>query len=507
MYEETDVKRIETIVGDATKFSIASYFAKIFDLLSGVVIRRILGPMVMGIFAELMLIFQYAKHYHLGTYESLDREIPYFNGRGDFNRVEEIKDAGFSFSFIASIIVGGSLILISNFLNLDKRLTLGLHLIAILIIAQSIITLFIIIARTHHKFTLLSRYNFLFSMIGATLTICLVTKFGLYGLLYALILTDIFAILFFLKNGFYLKVKIHQNWKEIGRLLKIGFPILLYGFIFTTLLSVDRFMIIAFLGRVQLGYYSIATMMAGYLILLPNLLYTVLFPRFYEAFGREGDIKKLEYHFLTPTYIIAYLLPLIIGLTILILPLLIKYLMPQYWASLIPSYILLLGTFFISLLGMSSYLLIALNKQNRIVIMGTIAIIVGVLFNYLFIKKLHFGLEGVALSMLITYFLYSIFLISFAFSHYTKKVFKHMALFLKLYFPIVWIGLILYWLYLGFNDTSLTLKKDIINFFIQSGILLLGYLPLFYYINKKTLIINKIIQIGIDKLGIKLNRC
>ncbi|MBI5144911.1 MAG: hypothetical protein HZA27_01845, partial [Candidatus Omnitrophica bacterium] len=136
-------EKLETIIKDTTKFSLASYLANIFDFFSGIVTRSILGPLTMGVFAELMLIFQYAKYYHLGTYEALDREIPYFNGRQDFHRVKEIKGVAFNFSFLISVIFGISLVIISNFLK-DNKLIFGLRFIAILVMLQSMVTFFII---------------------------------------------------------------------------------------------------------------------------------------------------------------------------------------------------------------------------------------------------------------------------------------------------------------------------------------------------------------------------
>jgi len=488
-------KKIETIIRDTTKFSVASYFANVFDLFTGIIIRRVLGPLAMGVFAELMLVFQYAKYYHLGTYESLDREIPYYNGRGEQSKVKRIQDAGFSFSFCVAVIVCLLLMGASFYLRADRSLSWGLIFVGLLVVGQSILSFFIIIARTHHNFNLLSIYNFLFSLTSAVLTFLLIIKFGFIGAMCALLSTNILAIAYFISNGFRAKFSLKQDWQQVKSLLKIGLPIILYGFVFTTILNTDRFMIITFLGRVDLGYYSVATMVSGYLILIPNLIYTVLFPRFYEAFGREGDVRKMEFQFLTPTLIIAYLLPLVIGLTGLVLPMIIKYFLPQYWPGLVPAYILLIATFFIAMLGMSNYLLIALNKQMRMVYMGVAAIVLGVVLNYFFLKELHLGLAGVALSTLVTFFIYSFLYIGFAFSHFSKKFFRHVVLFIELYAPIFLIGFVMWFLQALFHDRQLSLWQDARVLAIQTVILLIFYLPLFYYINRKTHIISKIIEL------------
>lgn len=502
--EAERLNKFNIIIVDATKFTLTSFFSKALDFFTAIVIRRILGPMSMGVFSQLMLVFQYSKYYHLGIYEALDREIPYYNGRREYAKAEKIKEAGFNFGFLAALLVGISLFLSSYFLRIDKMLTVGLKFIAVLVVIQSITTYFTIVARTHHRFTFLSRYNIVIAVITTLVTLYLTLNFGFHGVLWAYVLVAFSEILYFIRNGFRLKVRIKIPLKLAVGLFKIGLPILFYGVTFVTLNNVDKFMIITFFGKEQLGYYSVATMMSGYLVLLPNILYTVLFPRFYEAFGREGDIRGLKHHFLTPTYIIAYLLPLIIGFTILVLPILIKYFLRQYSAGLLPAYILVTGTFFVSITGMSSYLLIALNKQAHLIIIGFICIGSSVLLNYFFIKKLAFGLTGVALAALFTFLLYSILMISYALSNYTKRISEHIVLLLKLYFPIIWVSLLSFWLVRYFDARALSPAKDIASFLTRAALLLFLYSPLLYYINKKTGIINDFFRLlNVANFGIK----
>ena len=194
------MEKFEVVLTDADKFSFASYFAKFIDFISSIVVRKILGPAVMGIYAELMLVFRYARYYHLGAYESLDREIPYFNGKGDYNKVEEIKRAGFNFAFFAALFMSICLILVSFFLPVDRKLNIGLRLIAMLVILQSISTYLVTLARTHHKFTILSKFNLLIAIVGTIITIILVIKFGLYGSLSASILVALIGIIYLFIN-------------------------------------------------------------------------------------------------------------------------------------------------------------------------------------------------------------------------------------------------------------------------------------------------------------------
>lgn len=497
------LNKFNTIMTDATKFTVTSFFSKALDFLTAVVIRRLLGPMFMGIFSQLMLTFQYSKFYHCGIYEALDREIPYCNGKKEYAKAAEIEETGFNFGFLASLLVGAGLFLSSYILHIDNLLKLGLKFVAVLVVIQSVTTYFTIIARTHHRFTLLSRYNVVIALITTAVTLFLVLKFGFYGVLWAYVLVAFVEAMYFAKNGFRFNLRLKIPVKLTARLLKIGFPILFYGVTFVTLNSVDKFMIIAFFDKVQLGYYSIATMMSGYLVMLPNFLYTVLFPRFYETFGREGDVKRLRDHFLTPTYVIAYILPIFIGLTLLTLPIFLKYFLRQYSAGLLPAYILVTGTFFVSITGMASYLLIALNKQAYLIVIGFISIAASVLLNYSFIKYFGFGLPGVASAMFLTFLLYSVLMISYALSNYTKKASEHVVLFLKLFFPVFWVSASVFLLMRYFYPAGLSPARDIGNLFLRALGFLLLYSPLLVYLNIKTKILTNSLRLLKENIGNK----
>ncbi|GAG31787.1 unnamed protein product, partial [marine sediment metagenome] len=69
------------IIKDAARFTIGSYIASACNFISAIAVRRILDPFFMGVYAELLLIFEYAKYNDLGVYDALDKEIPYHNGR------------------------------------------------------------------------------------------------------------------------------------------------------------------------------------------------------------------------------------------------------------------------------------------------------------------------------------------------------------------------------------------------------------------------------------------
>jgi len=317
-----------------------------------------------------------------------------------------------------------------------------------------------------------------------------VIKFGFYGILWASILTWSIGFLYFYKaSGRKFKIIFNFSLAEVARLLKIGFPIFIMGFVYMTLRNIDRIMIIRLLDRESLGFYTIALMVSVYMAQVPNLVYAVIFPRFYQAYGETQDIFAIKDLFVRPTLVFAYFFPILIGIVILGLPLLLKYILPAYMPGLFPAYILLLGCSFVALINMPGYLLIALNKQIYMVAIGIFSIIVGVVLIYIFVDRFQFGLAGVAIGTSIAHFLYSTILISVAFRNYTKSFFSHFKFFLELYFPFFW-ALTALLILRGFVfESSGNFFGDFSVIFYKGLIFLVSCVPLILYGNKRTAIL------------------
>ena len=481
----------EVILKDSFKYSVSSYIATFLAVITGLATRSILGPVVMGVFSELLIILQYLKYHHLGIFHALERELPYYNGKGNSIKVAEMKNVGFSATTLTSFIAGIGLIIVSMILKTDDKFSLWIKILSLTLIIQSAVSFLTVLAKTHHKFSFLSKFNFYTALLQILLTIYLGTKFGLLGILLAGLILGIVSLIYLTDIKFKFRFIFPFSPKEVWRILKIGSPLVINDFAFVSLTNMDRFAIIKFFTEADLGYYSIAIMVSGYLIMLPNLIYSVLFPRFYESFGREGEIKKLKNFFETPTIIISYFLSGIIGCMILIVPLLIRYFLPEYQAGIMSANILLLGVFFISLLGMPTYLLVALNKQKQIVGLCVFAISLAAFLNYVFIKAMHWYIEGAATAMLITYFVYATLFIAYAFRHYTKNALELLRFFARIYAPFAWVLIVI----LLLPEKNLLFKSDLFWQLSRLLMFIILCLPMFFYLNKKTFILERIFKL------------
>lgn len=489
----------DRILKDASKYSLANYFYSILQLFIGIFIRKVLGPLSMGLVSELMLVFDYAKNSHFGILDALDREIPILNGKKDYPAAKKAANVGFTTMFLTGLFITAALIAASFFMQgrYDQRLVAGLRLIAILILPQTVLSLYMVLIRTQHRFDILTRYVVLIAVFDTLIKVFLVIKFGVNGFISAFIATAAAGLAYLFeasRHRFNLQFK--SLLKETRRLLAIGLPLLLGGFGFLTLCRIDRFFIIGYLGEKELGYYSIATMFSSYIFLLPNFTFAVIFPRFYEEFGRvRGEIKSLKNYFIKPTLVFAYLFPVCIGLGILILPILLRYILPKFSPGLAPAIILLAGTFSISIINMGQYVLTAVDKQYHLIVIAIVAILASAIFHYLLLNTLKLGLIGVSLAMTGGYLVYTVILLCDAFSHYTKRMNDHLRFLARLYFPMLWALIVLYAVNSFFTYKLLHLSEDLTLFFVKSAIFTLGCLPLIIYVNRETRIVSKAAQL------------
>ena len=478
---------------DVIIYSSSNMFSNILNFITGIVVRRILQPALMGLFNEVMLVFDYGRYAHLGIIDALDRELPYFYGKANNEKFELLKNIGFMLCLVVGLGISASLFLASFFTDFGggRLLLNGIRIASFMIIAQMLSSLFVVLNRSRNKFLVISKYTILVAILDIILKTILIIKFGFYGLLWASFFTLIIGLIYFyFASGIKFVFSSKFPFDEIERLFRIGFPIFIAGFVLVTLRNIDRIMIIRLLGTKSLGFYTIALMVSAYAVQLPNLIYSVIFPRFYQAYGAKQSIFEIKELFINPTVVFAYFFPVFVGIIIIILPLLVQYILPAYLPGLLPAYFLLLGSSFLALVNMPGYLLIALNKQIYMVVIGLLSISLGVGLNYLFVRKLNMGLPGVAIATGIAYFAYATILIYFAFLNYTKKFLAHAIFFCQLYSPLVWVIVILLILKVFTFKASGDLARDSLLIFLKSAVFLASCIPLLIYANKKTAIVS-----------------
>ncbi len=453
----------------------------------------------MGHLSFLFMIIEYFKYSHLGLIQALDREIPFYNGQGQGDKVQEIQKVSYNFYFFATCLISMCVLMAAGVMKLSgyqPPYLEGFYIVPFLLMAYMFVTYYRVILRSHHQFSLLSRLNLLSALVEVTACVGLVMIWGIQGVILGLTLTFLLGGIYIRKKSM-LRFPLHLKWikfRELRRLLKIGIPLILYDSLRMVFLSVDKIMIIALLGYTQLGLYSVATMAFNFLMPLPKSIFNVIAPRFYEAFGKTENIESMKKYLIEPTIVVGYLFSILIGIGVIFLIPMIFHILPQYRDGIQAVTILLISSFFYSIIFMWGFFLIAMHKQMKMVYFNLIAVILSIGLNLFFVKGLHWGIAGIAVGTSITYAVLSTIFITYVYSFYTNSIKDHLKLLLQCYFPAFWGGVLLWGILRikGFSHVSLI--TDLIEASGFSIIFFACCLPLVLYVNNRSRLFEMLFQ-------------
>jgi len=92
---------------------------------------KILGPGVYGLWNMLNLILTYGRLAHLGVINAMNRDVPLFKGKRDFQRVEEIRRASLGFMSLSTIVATAGIAVSALFVK-NSMLRSSLQVMALL---------------------------------------------------------------------------------------------------------------------------------------------------------------------------------------------------------------------------------------------------------------------------------------------------------------------------------------------------------------------------------------
>ncbi|MFA5008037.1 MAG: polysaccharide biosynthesis C-terminal domain-containing protein [Candidatus Omnitrophota bacterium] len=477
----------EKIIKDTAKYNFIQYGSQFFGFIGATAMRNFLGPYLMGVWSLFRVVIDYALYTDLGVGAAAAYKIPFFKGKGDKEKETEVTNCTFSFMFIASIFSAATILIATGILrnNYPPEVIAGLIVISFYMILERLYSFYVVALRAHSNFSVINRSVVFDSIVNLILILLLVRNFKMNGLYVTVILMAVLNTLFVHRLARY-QISFILKLKSVVGLIKFGFPLLLLGFLGTILRSIDRIMIAKMMGITFVGYYSIALMSKNYLEGVSNNFGIVTIPKIVEAYGKEEKVEHIKKFVTVSAEIISYLFPCLLGFVFFTIPVFVKMVMPNFIPGIVAAQILLLDIFFRSCSPQANQFLITLGKQTRMLPISIIAILINIFFNYIFIKK-GFGIEGVAFG--------TVFASCFSFLAVLIYAMKHFAgpreiinFILRIIFPLVYTTIIVLCASF-FVKISNTYVKLIINILIVAA----ASFPLFFYINKRTHILNTLL--------------
>lgn len=372
----------------------------------GLIAASFLGPQVYGLWNALSLILAYGGATGLGIPNAMNRDVPFLKGKKDLQGAEKIRRVAWGAILCTSLASGVMLIIIASFLSIPSSLKFPLQCMAMLFVASQLYGYLQFYLKSDLRFASMSYQQFIFAVLLPIITVPLTFFYGLSGYIAGQTLVTI-LVAWLIVRLISFSFKPEFDLHETLRLAKIGGPIMTVGLFYSLLTTIDRWVILTFLGVKELGYYSLAIMVESIVLLIPLTIAQQIYPRMAETFGNTSNYLSLK-TWIGRQIIMATgaIVPLLVGLYFLFPPFVHKFL-PDYTLGITAMQIILVGLLFLPLSGGFGNFLNTVDKQVYNMIAQGVAVLINLGLNISF-AKMGLGINGVALGTTIAYISYSL---------------------------------------------------------------------------------------------------
>jgi len=314
-------------------------------LVSGVLQGRLVEPATLGLFTGIGLALRYAPFFQLGILDGLYRELPFFIGKGERARAEQLASAAQAWA----LVVGGAYALVLlviggwHLVHAELWMAAGWVTMAVQAIVFYYKTYYLQVTyRTAHDFSRLALVGVLES-VSSLVLLALVAWLSFYGLcLRALLVSAVgTGILFFWRP---IRVRPAWNVAHMKHLLKIGLPIFSVGQLYAFWSVLNATLVLKFMGTEGMGLYAMVLMAYTSIEFIPVAVRQIVYPRMAQHYGAHHCISDLVPMALKPAILTAAgLVPIVAVAWFLVAPV-VHWVVPAYakaipaiqWAILLP---------------------------------------------------------------------------------------------------------------------------------------------------------------------------
>jgi O-antigen/teichoic acid export membrane protein len=466
------------------KYSSSNIYSQILSILNAFIRPKLLTPDMYGLWQILIVIPKYSAYSTLGTHNILRYLIPYHDSRNEQEKIVDIQGSVFWGSFITKIFIAGGIVVIALVGEFDLKIRIGLLTMAYLVIMEWYYDYYTNILKSYQKFTLITRANYLQATVAFVGSALLIYFFGIYGVYLSAVITFIVLILY---------VRVRYPFCHYGKfnlaiffdLVKRGFPIMIFNLSSVLISSTDKLVIAYFLGTEQLGYYGIAVIVLNFLMQIPGASREVLEPRLMQRLNHNLKEENLREYFLRPLVHAAYFMPLMIGPVFIIIPVVISFLLPRYVYGIEATQIISIGSYFLSMMYLARGIVIANNLQLRASLIMLIVVIVNLSLGTILVISGR-GINGVAISCSISFFLLYVSLFIFIRKRYKDTIQEWRSTIMAICFPFPVMCLALYSLHHLSGVLSINVFiKALVNLLIYTSVIL----SVIYIARKKNILL------------------
>jgi O-antigen/teichoic acid export membrane protein len=380
--ETPELPRSGTVAAaDALWLVVATSLAQLVTLGLGLVLRSELGPVGMGYVSVTQLVTGYASFLSLGAMQAAEREIPIAIARGDENTARSLELAGVAVALVVSVLACAVLLA----LGASRRATdplLGAALIcaALGLIAQQISIWAIVRLRTRLRFKALAWSTAGAAVAASLLAIAGALVAGPGGALVGVLVASVIQAALLSRVARIGRLALPPSG-AFRRLAPLSPAFLASGTVATLLLTVDQLAVGLTLGTTSLGLYSAAYIGYAFVLRIPTLINTVIYPRLQRELGATADVVRVFAMASRAAVSMAIIMPILVGVSFVVLPALVFVILPQFREAVGPMRLLLVGVAGLAFAMPAAHYLVTVDRQRlQVAISGSILAIMSVAY-------------------------------------------------------------------------------------------------------------------------------
>lgn len=311
-------------------FSSASVGLNVATLIANFLILRWLEPETLGLWQSLLLIQTYSLIIQGGVFNGLNRELPYSMGNGDERAVMELAGTAQAVSIFGAILLSicaaGVL-----FFPLNISIRLGAAVVFICSAGAIYRNYLTVTYRADRAFATLAHIRMV-ETVMVLFTLPLIYYFEYAGLAGRFVIITFLGVIL---NHIYrpLHVKTQFSTSHLIRLLKVGLPIYICGYLLTVSSTFPRLILLSEDGLKQVGLFAPVYAVMGMMQMLPESIAQYIYPHMSYRYGKTGDPESLwPMAWKTATGVVVLSLP---GLVVCMfaVPWIIEWFFPKYVES------------------------------------------------------------------------------------------------------------------------------------------------------------------------------
>lgn len=329
--QKTRLTQNRQVLGSVAALFGGNIMSSILGAFGGLLVGRFLGPEETGRFRIYTIPLMYLAFLHLGTFDGLWRQIPYYTGKKEPEKVEALASAAGAWNALVSGLVSVAF-LVCALLALARGDLFGTAgWLSQMICCWGIFYGGYLSAtyRTIHQFVALARIQLVQSIVNFGL-VFIVPVLGFFGLCLRAAVTAFVGVGLFHRNR-PLKIRLHLNPKALGEVVRIGLPFSIWGSLNTSIWNATESALMLSLGGLKgLGLFAVATVIRDGMNVLPQSVYQVMTPRVVEAYAREGSVRSANSRSLLVTAGLTGTMVVIVGVCSYLLGILVPLAIPKY---------------------------------------------------------------------------------------------------------------------------------------------------------------------------------